>query len=141
MKIIKYLLVIVITFSSVNAQKIKLKKGEVLLDGKAIMKYERYSMDIQKLELYSLDSDEELISINKNNNETSGYYDDDYIQIKFLTVGEIVENKMTAKSFKYFIGWLIKKKIISTDGTLNEKNIPLFVKNNDENITNRTMRN
>jgi len=124
---------------TVNAQKIKLKKGEVLLDGKAIMKYEKEIWGVHKMHLFSLDTEDELIEINHNDNETKRYYDDDFVQIRFLSSGELVEMKMD-KSFKKMIEWLIKKKIIATDGKVIENNIALFVKNYDENITNRTVR-
>lgn len=124
---------------TICAQKIKLKKEEVLLDGNAIMKYEKEMWGVHKIHLYTLDTDKELIEINNNDNETTKYYDDDFVQIRFLTNGEMVEMKLN-KSFPKIIEWLIKKKIITVDGKINEDNIELFVKNYDENITNRTVR-
>lgn len=123
-----------------SAQKIKLKKGEVLLDGKAILKYEKEMWGTHKIHLFSLDSEDELIEINNNKNETPTYQNDDFVQIKFLKIGESVEMK-TNKPFYKMIEWLVEKKIISTDGKINEENIELFIKNYDENITNRTVRN
>ena len=121
------------------SQKIKLKKGKVLVDGKAIMKYERESWGVYKVNLFSLETDDELIELNKNDNEAKAYYDDDFLQIRFLTLGKIAEVK-TKKSFKKIIGWLLKKKVITANGEINEEKIDLFIKNYDENITNRTVR-
>lgn len=121
-----------------NAQKIKLKKGNLLVDGIETMTYDREDMGTQKIHLFDKNETEQILMI-KNQNETRGYYDDDFIQIKFLQLGETVEIKST-KTWKGLIQWLVKQKIISMDGMLNEENVPLFVKNYDENITNRTIR-
>lgn len=126
------------TISISNAQKIKLKKGNLLVDGKEIMTYDREDMGTQKIHLFDKNKTEQILMI-RNQNETRSYYDDDFVQIKFLQIGEMVEMKLD-KTWKGIIGWLIEREIITLDGMLNEKNIPLFVKNYDENITNRTIR-
>ena len=123
----------------VNAQKVKLKKDEVLLDGKAILKYEKESWGVHKIHLFSLDTEEELIEVNNNHNETREFFDDDFVQIRFLSTGQIVEMKVR-KTFRKMIEWLLKKKIITPDGQVDESKLDLFVKNYDENITNRTVR-
>lgn len=121
------------------SQKVKLKKGKVLVDGKEIMTYKRESWGAYKLHLFSLKSEDELIELNKNDNETSTYYDDDFLQIRFLTQGKVAEVK-DKRSFKKIIQWLIKKKVITENGELNTDKVDLFIKNYDENITNRTVR-
>ncbi len=121
-----------------NAQKVKLKKGNLLVDGKEVMTYDREDFGTQKIHLFDKNKTEQILMI-KNQNETRGYYDDDFIQIKFLQMGEMVEMKLN-KSWKGIIRWLIEQKIITMDGMLNEEKIPLFVKNYDENITKRTIR-
>ncbi|MFK7747317.1 MAG: hypothetical protein AB8B65_02895 [Kordia sp.] len=123
-----------------NAQKVKLKRGEVLLDGNAIFKFEREVFGVYKIHLYSLESDDEIIEINKNDNETSTYYDDDFVQIRFLSEGKLVELKMD-RSFKKIIQWIIKKKVIMKSGKINKEKLDLFIKNYHENITSRTFRN
>lgn len=133
------LIIVILTANITCAQKVKLKKDQVLLDGKAIMSFEKEMWGVHKIHLYTLNTQDELIEINNNDNETERYYDDDFVQIRFLTQGKIVELKMN-KSFKKVIEWLLKKKIIDSNGSLLEENIDLFVKNYDENITNRTIR-
>lgn len=130
---------LLLVFGTLQAQKIKLKKGDVLLDGNVIMTYEKEVWGVHKITLTSLENEKDLVEINMNDNETSEYYEDDYVQIKFLSTGDLVEMKMN-KSFKKIIEWLVKKKMITSDGKINEKDLPLFVKNYDENITNRTVR-
>lgn len=127
------------TIFILTAQKVKLKKGNVLVDGKEIMTYDREDWGTQKIHLYSDDKTEQLLMI-KNDNETSGYYEDDFIQIKFLQIGEMVEMK-SDKSWKGLISWLFKQEIIDMKGIVNEEKIALFIKNYDENITDRTLRN
>ncbi len=139
MKTVFLFLSLLLSFSMVNAQKIKLKKGNILLDGKEIMKFEREDWGTQKISLYTLSDNKEQILMIKNKNETPRYFDDDFVQIKFLQSGDMVEMKST-KSWKGIIKWLIKQNVISEDGIINEENLPLFVKNYDENITNRTIR-
>ena len=45
------------------------------------------------------------------------------------------------KSWKSIISWLMKNKIINNQGEVNNDKVELFIKNYDENITNRTIRN
>ena len=44
------------------------------------------------------------------------------------------------KPFKKIIEWMIKKKVITEEGAVDTDKLELFVKNYDENITNRTVR-
>jgi len=122
-----------------QAQKIKLSKGDVLLDGEKIMTYDREDWGIQKIHLYSISEGEEQILMIKNQNETPTYYDDDYLQIKFLPFGLEAEMK-NVKSWKGVIAWLVKQKLFDEDGKLVQEKVELFCKNYDENITNRTIR-
>jgi len=70
-------------FTSMNAQKIKLKKGNVIIDGETYFKYEKRMM-ASEFSLYSLDGEDEILFILRNNNETIGYGDDDFNQITFI---------------------------------------------------------
>ena len=139
MKKIPFILAILLITTTSYAQKIKLKKGDVLLDGKKVMTYDREDWGTQKIHLFSLTDKKEQILMIKNDNETSGYYDDDFLQIKFLQLGEMVELK-SKKSWKGIIAWLFKSNIIDDNGMVKEEEIDLFVKNYDENITDRTIR-
>lgn len=130
-----FLLCSIITFS----QEVKLKKEKVLCDDKEIMTFDVERWGTHQIHLYSLDSKEEQINILKRDNETSGYFDDDFVQIKFLTLGKTLELKMN-KPWSTLIEWLIKNKALGTDGKLNEEKVDLLIKNYDENITNRTVR-
>jgi hypothetical protein len=85
-----------------------------------------------------LNSDEQVIKIILNSNETHMYLEDDYIQIKFLTKGEQAEIK--SRSIEDCVLMLIKQKVLSAEGVLDESRIELFVKNFDEKISSRTIR-
>jgi len=65
------------------------------------------------------------------------HLDDDYTQIKFLTIGQKVE--IRGGNLKEAIKLLLKNEIIKDDGTLDEAKIDLFIKNYDENISERTV--
>ncbi|AZJ34742.1 hypothetical protein [Tenacibaculum singaporense] len=133
-------LIALFTFTQVSlAQKIKLKKGKVLLDGKEILKYEREDFGVYQIHFYSLDSDDEILFFKRNDNETSSYFDDDYTQIKFLGFKKSLEIKQK-KSWKKYLLWLIKKKVLDKNGKLNEDKADDLIENYDENITGRTIR-
>lgn len=122
-----------------NAQKIELKKEKVLLDGKEIMKYNIVSWGSFELHLYSLETNKEVVFINKNNNETPKYYEDDFTQIKFLQLGKGVETKLD-KPIKKYVQWLFDNEVIDKDGNVSADKVDLFIKNYDEKITPRTIR-
>ncbi len=139
MKKIILLFTIILSTNFTQAQKIKLSKGDVLSDGEKIMTYEREDWGTQKIHLFALGDGEEQILMIKNQNETPTYYDDDYLQIKFLPFGKEAEMK-SVKSWKGIIAWLQKQNLFDENGKLIEEKVDLFVKNYDENITNRTIR-
>lgn len=134
-------ILIILTFVSIicNAQKIDLKKGKVLLDGKEIMNYKIVLWGAYELHLYSLETNKEIIFINKNDNESPKNYDDDFTQIKFLQLGTGLETKLD-KSWKKYIQWLYENDVIDSAGTISSEKADLFVKNYDEKITARTIR-
>ena len=137
----KALLIVAVLFmiTSINAQKIELKKGKLLLDGTQIMTFDREDWGMQKIHLYDIVDGKEQILMIKNNNETREYNDDDFLQIKFIQLGVTVEMK-SHKSWKGQIAWLIKTSVLSKEGKVNEEEVPLFQKNYDENFTDRTIR-
>ncbi len=120
-------------------QKVKLKKGKVLLDGKEILKYERENWGVYQIHFYSLETEDEVLFFKRNDNETSSYFEDDYTEIKFLTFKKSLEIKQK-KSWKKYLLWLIKKKVLDSSGNLNESKVDDLIENYDENITNRTIR-
>ena len=122
------------------SQKIKLKKGKVLVDGKAIMKYERQGLGA-KITLYSLDNDDEIIDMLAKGNETPHCRGDDYCMM-FFSEDEIkVEtSQFNGMSWKRVIKQIIRSKVLDMDGNINSEKLKKFARKYDENITNRTVR-
>jgi hypothetical protein len=135
----KKLLIIVFLFGTLlsHAQDIKLKKGIVYCDDKEILTYTSEIFGVFQYHFFTLDTKEEILFIKKNDNGTTKF-EDDFTQIKFLKFGKMAETKQD-KPWKKYILWLIQNKVLDTNGILNEEKIDLFIKNYDENITNRTV--
>lgn len=136
----KFLLSIALTIlvSSLGfAQKVKFKKGKVLVDGKEILKIERQGTEAT---LYSLEGDDEVIYLNYESNGTLHYLEDDYIVIFFSKEEIKVETSRIKGSRKRVIKALIKNKVLDMNGEINLEKLKKFAKKYDENITNRTVR-
>ncbi|RSC93440.1 hypothetical protein [Tenacibaculum singaporense] len=139
----KFLLSIAFTIliSSLGfSQKIKLKKGKVLVDGKEILNYQKRGLGTELI-LYSLDSKDEIVNMFQENNGTHSYLDDDYKKM-FFTKDEIwVESsRVSTRGWKYMIKLLLENNVLDNEGSINSKNLKKFAKKYDENITNRTVR-
>ena len=138
----KSFLFTIILFFSVSllfAQTVELKNDEVLLDGKKIFNYKIVSWSVYELHLSSIETNKEVIMISRRDNETPKFYDDDYVQIKFLQLGKNLEVK-TDRPWKKFIQWLLENEAIDNAGNISEPKVDLLIKNFDEHITSRTIR-
>ncbi len=138
----KSFLFTIILFFSVSilfAQTVELKKDEVLLDDKKIFNYKIVSWSVYELHLSSIETNKEVIMISRRDNETPKFYDDDYVQIKFLQLGKSLEVK-TDRPWKKFIQWLLENEAIDNAGNISEPKVDLLIKNFDEHITSRTIR-
>ena len=137
LKNILLIIIAILSMSIVNAQKVKLKKGKVILEKKEILKYEKSAME---LSLYELNEDDEIIFIKWMDNETTNYIEDDFIKIHFIKL-DLVCELSSGYGRKGIINKLLKEKVLSPNGKFNEEKAEKFVKKYDENITNRTFRN
>lgn len=138
----KSLLFSIILFFSASllfAQTVDLKKDEVLLDDKKIFNYKIVSWGVYELHLSSIETNKEVIMISRRDNETPKFYDDDFVQIKFLQLGKSLEMK-TDRTWKKFILWLLENEVIDKTGNISEPKVDLLIKNFDEHITSRTIR-
>lgn len=141
---IKNTLLLLLTFfclTNMNAQKIKLKKGFVLVDGEKKFEYEKGDGGTE-LSLYTLGREKEILFMMKNKNETVGYLNDDFKQITFIKEKQKLETA-TYRSYphKWFIKKFIKEKVLEINGKINSEKLEIFFSKYDENITNRTIRN
>ena len=137
MKIIYLLLIGLFTTYVSLSQDIKLSKGKVLCDGKEILSFTKEIFGEYQYHFFTLDSKEEILFIKKNDNQTKTF-DDDFTQIKFLQLGKMVETRLD-KPWKKYIEWLMQNKVLDNNGKLDEEKVNLFIKNYNENITNRTI--
>ncbi len=137
-----FLLVLaLVSINIVNAQKIKLKKGFVLIDGEKKFEYEKRAAG-SEFSLYTMGKENEVLFILRNNNETLSYLDDDFNQLTFIKDNRKLETaSLRGYSFKYFVEKLIKEKVMDLEGNINSIKLDTFFSKYDENITNRTIRN
>ncbi len=134
-------------FNFSYSQEIELKDDKVFLDGKELLRYEK--VNFFQYSFYTLDNDEEILLFKSFNNETPEYKEDDYFVLNFLIEKVKVEtqdfSKIAAfmnskKSMQKLIKWLIKEKVLSTEGKINKEKLEIFYEKYNENIVNRTMR-
>lgn len=121
----------VILFSLVcflsSAQDIKLKKGDILVDGTSWLHYDGCGAFSSTCSLQLLSDKEEVIYMNfvrvagvepiSNYNKTG---DLTYVDVKFLGLNATIEIKDT---FKKVIEIIYNSKCINEDGTLNEEKV------------------
>lgn len=129
------------------SQEVVIKDDKVLLDGKQILKAEK--INVLQYSFYSMKDDEEILMFRQMDNETPKYMDDDYYVLNFLTEKTKVEstdftkilNFMNSrKAMEKLIKWLLKERVINSDGELNPERVQTFKEKYDENITDRTFR-
>ena len=134
-------------FNFTYSQEVELKEEKVFLDGKEILRYEK--VNIIQYSFYTLDNDEEILLFKSFDNETPKYIQDDYFVLNFLIEKIKVEtqdfSKIAAfmnskKAMQKLIKWLIKEKVLSTEGKINKEKLETFYEKYNENIVNRTMR-
>lgn len=130
------------------SQEVVIKNGKISIDGKDVLKYETEYVFQQSL--YSLDGDE-ILMLKINNNLTVNDTSDDYLVMNFLNEKVKVETQQTdqitagiglseQKNMQKTIKWLLKEKVLDSNGKINSKKLEIFHDKYDENITNRTQR-
>lgn len=146
----KKLLTVFLLFLSFNlyfSQEVVIKDDKVLLDGKQILKAEK--INVTQYSFYTMKDDEEILMYRYMDNETPKYQDDDYYVLNFITEKTKVEstdftkilNFMNSrKGMEKLIKWLLKERVITSDGELNPERVQVFKDKYDENITERTFR-
>ena len=135
MKRISVAVCFLLFFLGATAQDVKIKKGTVLIDGNAVYKIEREPLGAH---FYSLKTGEEVLFIYVNNNGTIEIPDDNYTEIKFISLSKSLEVD-GVKTLPNRLEWIIKNKAINLDGTLSEENVDKLIKNYDDEITKRTI--
>jgi hypothetical protein len=123
---------------SVNAQSIKFKKNTVLVDKEVYLNYERSgTVGSVSYDLSELSSGNRVIVLVQNNAGSPSDISDDYTKIIFLKQGSNLE--ISGGDLRNALKLLMKNEVLRKDGTLDETKIDLFIKNYDEQISERTL--
>ena len=123
---------------SVNAQSIKFKKNTVLVDKEVYLNYERSgTVGSVSYDLSELSSGNRVIVLVQNNAGSLSDISDDYTKIIFLKQGSNLE--ISGGDLRNALKLLMKNEVLRKDGTLDETKIDLFIKNYDEQISERTL--
>ncbi|KIC61577.1 hypothetical protein [Chryseobacterium taiwanense] len=141
------LFLLTLSFNLYFSQDIVIKDDKVLLDGKQILKAEK--INIAQYSFFTMKNDDEILMYKYMDNETPMYQDDDYFILNFLSEKTKVESKdftkianfmNSRKGMEKLIKWLLKERVITTEGELNPDRVQVFKNKYDENITERTLR-
>jgi hypothetical protein len=120
------------------SQEVKFKKDIIFVDKKEFLSFEKGgTFGAVSYDLHELVSKKRIITLVYNNGGTHMELSDDYTQIKFITTG--VKAEISGGDLRQAIKILLKNEVLTADGTIDESKIELFIKNYDENISNRTI--
>ena len=118
------------------SQEVKFKKDLIFVDKKEFLSFEKGgTFGAVSYDLHELVSKKRIITLVYNNGGTHMELSDDYTQIKFITTG--VKAEISGGDLRQAIKILLKNEVLTADGTIDESKIELFIKNYDENISNR----
>ncbi|WP_431164588.1 hypothetical protein [Tenacibaculum halocynthiae] len=140
-KLVASIAVILLFTSFGYSQKVRFKKGKVIVDKKEILSYEKNGFLGSEITLYSLDGENEIAEMFHERNGTNSYQEDDYKKLFFTNEEIKIESgRIKFRGWKYVIKLLIRNKVLGMDGKINLAKLKKFAKKYDENITNRTVR-
>ncbi|HIB37781.1 hypothetical protein [Mesonia sp.] len=139
LKFFIFSLVLLASSFSVNAQKVKFKKGDVLVDGEKIFTYEKQNLG-NTISIYTLDDNTEVLYMNFDDGGTLHYHDDNFMAMNFLIENVKIEtSNFNGRGFKYILGQMIKQGVISKNGEIVPEKLEIFSNKYDESITDRTI--
>lgn len=143
-----FLFLSLFSFNKFSAQEVSIKDDKIEINNVPVLRFEK--INLEQYSFYNL-NDDEILLFRYNNNETPNNNNDDFIVLNFLNNKRKVESKNIEKVMAGFglnskknsiklINWLIKEKVLTTEGIINPDKLDIFVEKYDENITNRTIR-
>ena len=139
MKYLIYTAALLLTATSVTAQKIKLKDDILYFGDKATFSYAKKSLN-NELYVYKLNTKEELLNMIVDNNNTESKVDDGK-KIVFTKQNTTIQSKtFRNRKWDFLIALLIEEKVIDLKGDINLDNLKRFKAKYDENDINKTMR-
>ncbi|NVK66488.1 MAG: hypothetical protein HWE22_17990 [Flavobacteriales bacterium] len=133
---ILFTLLLLFTLPSAYAQKVKLKKEVIYVDGQATFSFAKRTHGTE-IVVYTLNTKDELFTaiFYPGDNETR---DDNYYRLVFTGDDKSMEYTRAYWN-KSLITWLLEQGILTTDGKLDASKIDNFISKYDEKVSERTM--
>jgi hypothetical protein len=116
------------------AQKVDIKKDKILIDDKEVLSC-KLDIRAQSFSIYELNTTNELIFVLFDNNGTTGYNDDNFLKIQFLTLNK----SMHGDPFYWkerLIKWFLENGVFDKNGQLNPDKIDIFISKYDKEQSN-----
>ena len=140
MKYLFCLMALLFTASTLNAQKVKLKKEVVYIDDVPTFGYQKKAMG-NELYVYSLNTKDELLHIIVDNNKTESKVDDGK-RIVFAKQNTTIQSKnFRGRDYEFLLALLLEEKVINLKGEINADNLKRFKSKFDDGNINHTNRN
>lgn len=141
-------LIFMTAYTFMYGQTVELSDNLIKIDGQAVLKFEKNKM--ASFSIYNMDGDE-LLMYRLHDNDTPGDGNDDYYILNFIIEKKKIEAMPASnttgligmnvkKTSEKVVNWLLREKVLNTDGTLNADRIDIVISKYDENIQNRTFR-
>ncbi|MFZ6053156.1 hypothetical protein [Halocola ammonii] len=123
------LFILSLTIGIVNAQKVKLKKGDVIVDGESCLNYE--STDSDNFKISTKDGSQTILL--KYKRTGVGYNDGVYLKIIFVELDKSLTSRLIRMTNKRLVKKFISDGLI-VDCKFNPEEIEKFVKMYDQQI-------
>ncbi|PNQ74752.1 hypothetical protein C1T31_01010 [Hanstruepera neustonica] len=133
MKLIKAVIVMLILTSSTNvlAQKVKLKKGNVLVDGEQWLTYQDCGMFDGICSLYNSSEEEiifiKLVKVPGEEARTQSNPDGNLTYNEVIFLGKDLKYEIRGRTYKGIISDLFNAKVVNEDGSLNDERIDRLI--------------
>ncbi|MCB0515921.1 MAG: hypothetical protein R2798_06655 [Chitinophagales bacterium] len=123
------------------AQKLELVGEQVKIDGNEVLKYEK--IQFYNFSLYDRE-EHEILYFTMNSNDAFENIAENYMILNFVNNDVIVETTdfshipfaLSAKKVSQgVIQWLVKEKVIDTEGHINEEKLTIFFRKYDQQLT------
>lgn len=139
MKHLIYLTLLLLTATTLTAQEIKLKDDVVYSGEKPTFSFAKKSFN-NELYVYKLNTKEELLHLQVDNNGTEIKQDDGKKIIFEQQKVTIQSRNFRTRKWDFLIALLLEEKVIDLKGDINIDNLNRFKAKYDDNNVNQTMR-
>lgn len=131
MKPFHYLLILLVSATTLSAQKVDLKKGIVYVDETPAFSFEKKAMG-NEIHLYRLNTKDELAYVAVETNNTESKVDDSK-KVVFMQQHVTIKSKdFRAKNYETMIQLLLEGKVMDSKGEINAENLKKFQQKFDD---------